>query len=114
MERWALAVALVLANGSMLFGLMYHSELIYSTCKAVVIFVVMYVLCRIVIVVWDKAGPQEESETETIKTTMDMLDDLDERGIKVTYNPLDEPEEEQGSESLESEKQVSEERPGEE
>jgi hypothetical protein len=106
MEKWALIVALIFANGAMIFGFLGHADLIQTIIKSVVIFAVMYVLCRIVISTWDKVGIAAEDtasaddtasaentaseEPEEIKTTMDMLDDLDEKGIKVTYNPLDE------------------------
>jgi hypothetical protein len=87
LEKGAFFASLILANGSLILSFVYQAQLLYSVTKALIIFVIMYFICRIVISAWDKVSRQSESEYE-IKPTMDVLDDLDERGIKVTYNPL--------------------------
>jgi len=88
LERWALYLSLSLAGISVLFSVFYQSQMFYTAFKAVLTFLIMFAVCRIVIAIWDKVSPGPEPEK--IKTTMDVLEkDLADQGIKVTYRPLD-------------------------
>ncbi|MDR2736335.1 MAG: hypothetical protein LBB49_02090 [Gracilibacteraceae bacterium] len=95
MKKWALFAALFLGNLSLILSYLFQSEMIYSACKAVIMFAVMYFICRIVIATWDKVNRRDfqlsQDDFSSIKTTLEALDDLDEKGVKVTYNPQLEP-----------------------
>lgn len=98
MQKGAFLSSLFLAGFSLILSYLLKAGLLYSVGKAVIIFVVMYFICRIVILTWDKVSRQ--SDSSSIKTTMDVLDDLEEKGIKVTYNPLQEPGDDETAEVI--------------
>jgi hypothetical protein len=95
LRRWALIAALPLANTSLILSTVFQAELVYSILKAAAIFAAMYFSCRIVMATWDNAA--RRGKPDLIKTTMEALDDLEEKGIKVTYNPLREANDEDES-----------------
>jgi|GEM_PF-2925266 len=91
-KKWALFGALMLGNFSLIASHLHRARLIFSLTKAVIIFAVMYFICRIVIASWETVNKRvhlnKEKDLVSIKTTMEALDDLDEKGVKVTYHPL--------------------------